>query len=157
MSALAIVTYDRARHGRQPWTVVKAVFDEYGFPFDENDYDADLAEPDVHYRPGWFWVAEDGDGNVSGCIGLSDEGDGVFELHRLYVLARARKGGLGERLVRTVIDAAQEAGARELVLYSDIAFTNAHRLYVRCGFRNHRFRYAPDPWASREWGFVLGL
>jgi len=25
------------------------------------------------------------------------------------------------------------------------------------GFRNHRFRYAPDPWQSREWGFELRL
>ncbi len=157
MSAYRITTYDVARHGRQPWDVVKAVFDEYGFPFDENDYDADLAEPHLHYRDGWFWVAEDDAGTVVGCVGLSDEGGGTFELHRLYVLSSARKGGLGERLVRTVIAAAEDAGAQELVLYSDVAFTNAHRLYLRCGFRNHRFRYAPDPFASREWGFTLAL
>ena len=36
-------------------------------------------------------------------------------------------------------------------------FEDAHRLYRRHGFRNHRFRYAPDPWASREWGFVRSL
>ena len=113
--------------------------------------------------PGWFWVAEDADGQVVGCVGLSDESNkaasarSVFELHRLYVLANQRKTGLGERLVRTVIDAARIAGADELVLYSDIAFRDAHRLYRRCGFRNHRFRYAPDPWASREWGFTLDL
>jgi len=43
------------------------------------------------------------------------------------------------------------------VLYSDVAFLDAHRLYRRMGFRNHRFRYAPDPWQSREWGFELRL
>lgn len=157
MSAYRVVPYEVERHGRQPWAVVKAVFDEYRFPFDENDYDADLAEPHLHYAPGWFWVAEDEAGDVVGCVGLSDEGGGVHELHRLYVLASARKGGLGERLVRTVIAAARASGARELVLYSDIAFRDAHRLYLRCGFRNHRFRYAPDPWQSREWGFVMRL
>jgi GNAT superfamily N-acetyltransferase len=153
----AIVPYDPARHGDGPWRVVKAVFDEYGFPFDENDYDADLARPHEHYRPGWFWVAETADGQVTGCIGLSDEGSGTLELHRLYVLASARRGGLGERLCRTVIDAARTAGARELVLYSDIAFRDAHRLYQRLGFHNHRFRYAPDPWQSREWGFTMNM
>ena len=25
--------------------------------------------------------------------------------------------------------------------------------YIRLGFRCHRFRYAPDPWQTREWGF----
>ena len=43
------------------------------------------------------------------------------------------------------------------MIVSPFAFTNAHRLYLRCGFRNHRFRYAPDPFASREWGFTLAL
>jgi len=169
MTGQRIVEYDRERHGDGPWRVVKAVFDEYGFPFDENDYDADLLRPHEHYRPGWFWVAEDADGRVVGCVGLSDEsgeessrriGGGPsrrFELHRLYVLASQRRTGLGEGLVRTVIKAAREAGADELVLYSDIAFRDAHRLYLRCGFRNHRFRYAPDPWESREWGFTLDL
>lgn len=123
-------------------------------PFDEHGYDADLLRPEDHYRPGWFWVAER-DGAVVGCVGLSDEGGWRFELHRLYVLASERGAGIGERLVRQVVDAAKSAGTSELVLYSDIAFVNAHRLYRRCGFQNHRFRYAPDPWQSREWGFLL--
>lgn len=162
MTGVRIVEYDHARHGDGPWRVVKAVFDEYGFPFDENDYDADLLRPHEHYRPGWFWVAEAADGSVVGCVGLSDESrhgmdERRFELHRLYVLASQRRTGLGEQLVRTAIAAAREAGGGELVLYSDIAFRDAHRLYLRCGFRNHRFRYAPDPWASREWGFTMDL
>ena len=48
-------------------------------------------------------------------------------------------------------------GCERMVLFSDIAFEDAHRLYLRFGFRNHRFRYAPDPWQSREWGFELEL
>ena len=56
-----------------------------------------------------------------------------------------------------MIDRAQVEGAQELVLYSDIAFADAHRLYTRMGFRCNRFRYAPDPWQSREWGFTLDL
>ncbi len=158
-SAYEIVPYDRNLHGDSPWHVVKSVFDEYGFPFEESGYDADLLDPASHYdgHSGWFAVAQDSDGWVVGCVGLTDEGAGLFELHRLYVLADARKGGTGTRLVQWVIDRAQVEGAQELVLFSDIAFTDAHRLYTRMGFRRHRFRYAPDPWQSREWGFTLDL
>jgi GNAT superfamily N-acetyltransferase len=154
-----VVPYDRDRHGDAAWHVVKAVFDEYGFPFDEHGYDADLLAPAGHYdgRTGWFAVAEDGEGRVAGCVAVTDEGGGVFELHRLYVLAEARKDGLGSRLVRWAIGRARDRGASNLILFSDIAFEDAHRLYRRFGFRCTRFRYAPDPWQSREWGFELDL
>jgi GNAT superfamily N-acetyltransferase len=154
-----IVPYNRERHGDGPWEVVKAVFDEYGFPFAEDDYDADLARPDLYYdgRAGWFFVAEDGAGSVAGCVGLSDEGGGVFELHRLYVLASARRAGTGSALVRRVLGLARERGARQVILFSDVHFEDAHRLYRRFGFRCTRFRYAPDPWRSREWGFEMDL
>jgi len=154
-----IVPYDSARHGDGPWRVVSAVFEEYGFPFAESDYDADLLEPARYYdnRTGWFAVAEDADGRVLGCVGVTNEGGGRFELHRLYVLAKARGSGAGSALAQWVIDLARERGAREIELFSDVHFEDAHRLYLRFGFRNHRFRYAPDPWQSREWGFVLAL
>lgn len=154
-----IVPYDRARHGDGPWRVVAAVFDEYGFPFAESGYDADLAHPERYYdgERGWFAVAEDEGGQVVGCVGLTDEGGGVFELHRLYVLAEARRRGLGAKLVQWVLDSAKANGARKVILFSDVHFEDAHRLYMRFGFRNTRFRYAPDPWQSREWGFERRL
>ncbi len=155
--AFSIEPYERSRHGEGPWRVVSAVFEEYGFPFAESDYDADLLRPDEYYRPrtGWFWVVLDEHGEVVGCVGLSDEGGGEFELHRLYLLPEARGHSLGERLCRRVIDTAQKAGARRLVLFSDVHFSHAHTLYERVGFRANRFRYAPDPWQSREWGFIM--
>jgi GNAT superfamily N-acetyltransferase len=152
-----IVPYSRARHGDGPWRVVSAVFEEYGFPFAESDYDADLMWPEKHYdgATGWFVVAEDRAGRVVGCVGLSDEGGGEFELHRLYVLAEARGHALGERLCQWVIENARMRRADRLVLFSDVHFTHAHALYDRMGFRANRFRYAPDPWQSREWGFIM--
>src|SRR5688572_6603371 len=97
---LTIVPYTAERHGDGPWRVVKAVFDEYGFPFDENEYDDDLLHVSRHYDGvrGWFAVAETMDGAVGGCVGLTDEGRGVFELHRLYVLGEWRRYGLGQGL-----------------------------------------------------------
>jgi GNAT superfamily N-acetyltransferase len=156
---IRIVPYDQERHGDGPWRVVSTVFQEYGFPFAESDYDADLADPATHYAGSGnaFAVAEREDGTVVGCVGITDEGDGVSELHRLYVLAEARKDGLGGQLVQWVIDRANEFGTRRLILYSDVHFEDAHRLYLRHGFRCIMFRYAPDPFKSREWGFELHL
>ena len=98
------------------------MFEEYGFPFAESDYDADLMDPATHYdgERGWFAVAEDATGEVVGCVGLTDEGDGLFELHRLYVLAEARRGGTGSALVQWVLDRARERGATRIVLFSDV-------------------------------------
>lgn len=158
-SRVQVVPYSAERHGSGPWQVVSVVFEEYGFPFQESDYDADLADPAAHYdgERGWFSVVEDDGGQVVGCVGVTDEGEGVFELHRLYVLASARRSGAGSALVQWVLDVARERGARKVMLFSDVHFEDAHRLYTRVGFRCTRFRYAPDPWQSREWGFELDL
>jgi GNAT superfamily N-acetyltransferase len=154
-----IVPYDATRHGDGPWRVVKSVFDEYDFHFAEHDYDADLREPEKHYdgRSGWFAVAEEPEGRVVGCLGVTDEGGGLFELHRLYVLAEMRGHGAGRDLIQWALGCARAHGGRRMLLYSDIAFEDAHRLYRRHGFRCHRFRHAPDPWQSREWGFERDL
>ena len=153
---IRIVPYDKARHGDGPWRVVSAVFEEYGFPFAESDYDADLLDPATRYDGvrGWFAVAEDEAGKVVGCVGVTDEGAGLFELHRLYVLAEGRRGGTGGWLVEWVFETARAHGCRRMELFSDVHFEDAHRLYLRHGFRNDRFRYAQDPWQSREWGFT---
>lgn len=156
-SLFCIVPYDPARHGDGPWRVVKTVFEEYGFEFQVSDYDADVARPHEFYvEPrGAFVVAEAEDGKVVGCIGITDEGGGEWELHRLYTLPEVRRAGLGYRLVQWAIDEAKARGAQRMVLFSDIYLRDAHRLYSRMGFARNRFRYAPDPWQSREWGFEM--
>lgn len=156
---MRLAPYDRARHGDGPWRVVAAVFEEYGFPFEENRYDDDVLHPERHYDGihGWMTVAEDDTGDVAGCIGLTDNGAGVFEVHRLYVSTSVRRGGTGGALLNWAVGEARRRGGRRLILYSDVHFRDAHRLYRRSGFRCTKFRYAPDPWQSREWGFELEL
>lgn len=154
-----VTPYNPARHGDGPARVVRAVFDEFGFELEVDGYEADILDPAAHYPPPahGFAVAEDEHGRVAGCVGFTNEGGGTFELHRLYVLREARRHGLGEALVRWVVDQARHRGGSRVILFSDIQFLDAHRLYERIGFRRVRFRYAPDPWQSREWGFELRL
>lgn len=152
---VTIVPYEAARHGDAPWQVIRTVFKEYNFEFTDGEYQEDLVRYDG--VGGWLAVAEDATAKVIGCVALTDEGAGLFELHRLDVLPEARRAGLGERLVRWGIDGVVARGGQTLELYSDVAFLDAHRLYRRMGFRNHRFRYASDPWQSREWGFTMDV
>ncbi|MDP9432952.1 MAG: GNAT family N-acetyltransferase [Actinomycetota bacterium] len=77
---------------------------------------------------GRLWVAEL-DGRVVGCAGLRGR-----ELKSLYVAAAARRRGLGARLVRVVEREAAARGCRDLVLWSDTRFLEAHRLYAACGW-----------------------
>lgn len=156
MAEVRLVPYSFVRHGDGPKQVVSTVFREYGWEWDD-DWEPDVVRPDESYGPGRFMVGEDDEGRVVGCVGISEERPGVFRLNRLYVLPGARRSGLGARLVQWVIDEARRLGGRRLILYSDIAFLDAHRLYERMGFRRTKFRYAPDHWQSREWGFELDL
>ena len=52
----------------------------------------------------------------------------------LYVHRRWRKRGLGARLVALVEAEASARGAREVFLWSDTRFEDAHRLYERLGY-----------------------
>jgi putative acetyltransferase len=131
-------------------SVVRAVFDEYGFTWDEHGYHADLHDVEASYVA--FWVAE-ADGRVVGTAGLTDRGS----LERLYVLPEARGTGTGSALLRTVADEARRRGHARLEIWSDKRFLDAHRLYERHGARVVGERVHDDPDSSHEWGLVLDL
>lgn len=156
MDDVAVVPYDAARHGDGPKQVVINAWEPYGYEFSD-EHDADMVRPDLAYPLGFVVAVPQGSDRVVGCVGISDEGRGTYRLNRLYVLEEARRQGLGGKLVDWVIDEARRHGGRKLILFSDIAFEDAHRLYTRKGFRCTRFRYAPDFWQSREWGFEMEL
>jgi GNAT superfamily N-acetyltransferase len=82
---------------------------------------------------GAAFVAEE-DGEVVGSVGWVPCSDAGVELRMVYVAARARRRGLGERLVGLVEAAARERGAEEVELWSDTRFLDAHRLYERLGY-----------------------
>src|SRR5262245_7045257 len=52
--------------------VVRAVYDEYGFTWDAEDYHADLYDLQRYYLDGGhaFWIAEDAVGSVVGTVAL---------------------------------------------------------------------------------------
>lgn len=75
-----------------------------------------------------FLVAEQ-DGALVGVIGLEAYGE-VGLLRSAAVAAALRSSGVGERLVRALLDAARTAGIRELTLLT----TTAEAWFPRFGF-----------------------
>lgn len=84
---------------------------------------------------GAFWCVEHQD-EVVGCVGwtpCSSRPESV-ELKKLYVHRELRRSGIGGRLVARVEEAARTRGSRAVELWSDAAFTTAHRFYRRRGY-----------------------
>ena len=146
------MTVRRARtaDSRAAAAVVRAVYEEFGFTWDEDGYHADLRDVERSYAA--FFVAEWG-GRIVGTAGLTDHGS----LERLYVLREARGSGAGSALLQAVVDEARRRGHAQLEIWSDKRFTDAHRLYERRGARVVGERVHDDPDASHEWGLVLEL
>jgi putative acetyltransferase len=130
--------------------IVRAVFEEFGFTWDEDGYHADLRDVEASYAA--FFVAEH-DGRVVGTAGLTSHGS----LERLYVLAEGRGRGVGSALLAAVVAEARRCGHVQLEIWSDKRFTDAHRLYERHGARVVGERQHDDPDESHEWGLVLQL
>jgi GNAT superfamily N-acetyltransferase len=139
-----------ARDSAAAAAIVRAVYEEFGFTWDEDGYHADLRDVEESYTA--FFVAEH-DGRIVGTAGLTSHGS----LERLYVLAEAREGGAGSALLAAVVAEARRHGHRQLEIWSDKRFTDAHRLYERHGARVVGERVHDDPDESHEWGLVLDL
>ena len=149
-TAPARVRPARAADSAAAAAVVKAVYDEYGFTWDEEGYHRDLRDVEAAYAA--FFVAEL-EGRIVGTAGLSEEGS----LERFYVLPETRGAGVGSALLARVAEEARRRGHSELEIWSDKRFTGAHRLYQRHGARVVGERVHDDPDSSHEWGLRLEL
>jgi putative acetyltransferase len=157
--------------------VIHAVYDEYGFTWDADEYHADLYDLRTYYldRGHIFWVAEAGGSLIgtaalelfdllTGDWGATCEVEGErrlcgcdCSLQRLYVHPSARGQGAGGALMETVLEAARRRGRRGLEIWSDKRFTEAHRLYEKFGAVSIAERICHDPDQSPEWGLLIRL
>ena len=81
-----------------------------------------------------MWIAEV-DRRPVGCVMCVREVvPATARLRLLLVEPDARGRGVGDRLVRAVVDFAREVGYRDLVLWTNDVPSSARRLYQRHGF-----------------------
>ena len=135
--------------------LIGRVFVEYGWIYDPPTEVPDLFGFDAHYAAphGAFWVVLDG-ARVVGSVGVDRRGTDLAELHRLYLDPDQRGRGLGQALVRLVLDWCRAQALGRLELWSDTRFEHAHRLYLRLGFRRDGERtLAGDLNDTREYRF----
>ncbi|MBL8060477.1 MAG: GNAT family N-acetyltransferase [Chthonomonas sp.] len=150
---------------------VRAVYDEYGFTWEEGGYHADLYDlrPYCDLERARFWVAEL-DGRVVGCGGIrfftkipGQQGELVIvddyervagtsaEIIRMYVHPEARRSGIATAIMNEI----KAATSEPIEIWSDKRFINAHRLYQRFGAEVVGERICHDPDQAPEWGMIL--
>jgi GNAT superfamily N-acetyltransferase len=139
--------------------LIGRVFSEYGFVYDAAVEVPDLLAFEAHYAPpaGAFYVIR-GEAGVVGSVGVERAGDGVAELHRLYVDAGLRGHGRGRALVAAALAWCRAEDIGRVVLWSDTRFDRAHRLYEHMGFWRTGERALPgDVNQTREYRYERAL
>jgi len=83
---------------------------------------------------GGIWIVER-KGEFAGCVGLTDEGDGLGYIRWVLLDPALRGSGLGKRLVGEAVAQASAAGLTQLKLYTFSDLRAAARIYRGLGFR----------------------
>lgn len=144
----------------------RACWGEYHDMVLDTDHEmAHLHRVASHYAAlgGDAWVVVPADGSLSCPVAGSAafrpvEGGRACELQMVYVMPRARRRGIASFLVRMVQDRIAASGCREMELWSDVRFTDAHRLYKSLGWTQlDETRYVDDLSKSTEYHFVRSL
>jgi GNAT superfamily N-acetyltransferase len=110
-------------------------------------FEAELAAlPGKYAAPaGALLIARAQSGVAIGCVAMRPiGGDRVCEMKRLYVLPEARKMGLGGALIEAIVEAARDAGYREMRLDTLPMMHAALAMYERAGFQTIP-AYYPTP------------
>ena len=156
--------------------VIRTVYIEYGWPWYPKDYHQDLYDIDAAYfdKGGYFWVG-DYEGEIVGTTALEVfpafvPGDGMIEvngalrgagcdcsLERLYLMASARRKGIGKSLFNHTVEFAKILGRKRMEIWSDKKLHDAHLLYERSGAIRIGERLCHDPEQSPEWGMIVEL
>ncbi|GAA3389899.1 GNAT family N-acetyltransferase [Cryptosporangium minutisporangium] len=117
--------------------LIGTVWGEYpGCVLDVDAEEPWLRAPASYYAAngGRMWVAEL-DGAIVGSVAIRSGAESdTAELKSLYVGAAARRHGLGEVLTSLAEEEAVRLGVRQVELWTDTRFADAHRFYARLGY-----------------------
>jgi GNAT superfamily N-acetyltransferase len=137
--------------------LIADVYGEYDCTLNVERDEPYLLNPAQYFRQsgGELWVVEDeGVVKASGAVLLHAY---AAELKTLYVHRSLRRQGWARLLVQMAIEHARLRGRRQMILWSDTRFLDAHRLYTNMGFLQTGKRELEDSNNSIEYGFELSL
>jgi GNAT superfamily N-acetyltransferase len=102
-------------------------------------YEVEVKAPDSRWREvvtgRTRFIAEE-DGVVAGTVSGGDgDAPGVAVMTAMWVDPRFRRRGVGDVLVKTLVDWARESGYAQVFLWVTEGNDGAERLYARNGFR----------------------
>ena len=133
--------------------IIRDLFEEYLKELNENlcfqRFDEELQNPLKKYgSPSGSLLLALCDGEPAGCIALQALSEkGICEMKRLYVRPQFRQFGLGNLLIKAVLEAAKEKGYNKMVLDTLERLQPAIKLYIKHGFEN-RSAYYKNPLPS---------
>lgn len=114
--------------------LIESCFAEYpGNILDVDGEEPELRQPADGFPA--FWVVEDEQGSIVGCIGLGLSNAPIAELKKCYVHSSQRGQGLGRKLEQEVVAEALRRGCHAVELWTDTRFTLAHQVYEALGYR----------------------
>lgn len=131
------------------WRTARRLVEEYAASLNLDlsfqNFAQELEQLESEYSaPAGAFLLSRKDGVFVGCVGLRKLSDSVGEIKRLYVEPAARGLGLGEVLVRSIVDEAKQLKYTRLVLDTLPSMLAARSLYQALGFKPIApYRYNP--------------
>lgn len=110
--------------------VFTQVIDESNLPVDDDDL---FNINQIYPFPGGFWLAIK-DKKIIGSVALKDEGSGICELKRMFVLPKYHGKQVGQILLNFALSQASKNGLKKVVLNTNQKMKRAHRFYQKNGF-----------------------
>lgn len=84
---------------------------------------------------GGAWLVDGEDGRLAGCIGLTDEGDGLGRIRWVVLAPEVRGLGIGRRMITEAVAEARRLGFERLELDTFGALRAAASIYRSLGFK----------------------
>ena len=75
------------------------------------------------------------DTNIVGTMALIPRGKGVYELNKMAVRKDLRGNGIGNQLIKFIVDYSKDKGFNSVILYSNTVLKNSIHLYNKFGFK----------------------